>query len=65
MKRVLVTMVLSALGALVPAVPVVADEPTYTCRASVIRVENVPLLGTLEPIVANPQQSPCRADTAP
>ncbi len=65
MKRILVTIGVAVVCALGPAAPVIADEPTYTCRASVIRIEKVPLLGTIEPIVANRQHSPCRAEVAP
>jgi hypothetical protein len=33
----------------------------FSCRASAIRVAGLPLIGTIEPFVANPRVVPCRA----
>lgn len=53
-------------GSLLPAVAGSAQTgDTFTCRASVVRVEHpIEALNPVEPIVANEQQDPCVSETA-
>src|SRR5712691_1138948 len=34
----------------------------FTCRGSALRAEQLPLVGPLEPVVANPPEDPCVTD---
>lgn len=40
----------------------ISNTGHFTCRASALRAENLPFVGFLEPIVANPPEDPCVTD---
>lgn len=77
-RTALVAFSLLSIGVLVWPVPSLAGKPPggpgagggggvsntgrLTCRASALRAENLPLVGFLEPIVANPPEDPCVTD---
>ena len=63
----LVVVALAVTGAL-GAAPAAAQDDNFTCRASLIRTENFPVVGpvnpNIEPTVANAKNNPCETDTA-
>ena len=66
MRRLLIPLI-GATTLLAPVGEAAAQDNTFTCRASLVRVVGEgPLapLGTIEPVVANEQNNPCTTENA-